>query len=92
MDSFSKPIILTRMSSREFTLIFQQYLYVFNKRKEFTSSIFNILVHFLEFEGESISNNQLEAFKLTFEQANPLILPIETLNGQLYINYYGKRY
>lgn len=29
---------------------------------------------------------------MTFEKPNPLILPIEAYNDQLYVNYFGKRY
>ena len=54
------------MSSKEFILIFNQYLHIFNKRKEFNSEIFKLLINFLEFEGESVGNNQLEVFRLTF--------------------------
>jgi hypothetical protein len=80
IDSFSKPAILTRMTAKEFSLIFAQYLSVFQRRKEFSAEFFKLAVRFLEFEGESIGNNQLEVFKLTFEKPNPLVLPIEAYN------------
>lgn len=92
IDSFSKPVILAKMGRKEFTLIFNQYLNIFNKKKEFNSEIFKLLIRFLEYEDESVGNNQLEVFKLTFNQNNPLIIPIEPYNDQLYINFYGKRY
>lgn len=49
-------------------------------------------MHFLVCEEEPISKNQLEVYKMVFENNNPLVLAIETFNDQLYVNYFGRKH
>lgn len=42
-----------------------------------------MLIHFMAFDGQSFGKNQLEIYKLIFENDNPLILNIFSVGDRL---------
>jgi hypothetical protein len=79
--------IMQRISEKEFRDIIAQYIFIFNKSQEYSPEVFNLLINFLKVNDKSITKNQVEIYKLFFEEFNPLVFQMEGIDGRFYINY-----
>jgi hypothetical protein len=68
-------------------MIVNQYIKIFKKTEEYSPEVFNLLINFILLDGKSITKNQVEIFKLFFEEFNPLIFQVEDIDGRFFVTY-----
>lgn len=68
-------------------MIVNQYIKIFKKTEEYSPEVFNLLINFILLDGKSITKNQVEIFKLFFEEFNPLIFQLEDVDGRFFVTY-----
>lgn len=92
IDAFVNQEILQKITLQEFRLIINQYIKIFKKTEEHSPEVFNLLINFILFDGKSISKNQVEIYKLFFEEFNPLIFQVEDVDGRFFVSFNRYKY